>query len=550
MLHREYTANPTDPNLQDLHTLGFIVDSIAELTSITQWQEGMSAWVRNGSLLYVVDAAGTWHLVSGLTDATAWQDPVLGLQSAPPVSPNEGDRYLVATPGSGDWAGHDEEIATWDGAAWTFQVADEGWFTWVLGVGLYYFTGAIWAPYSPSPLTTKGDIFAYSTGPDRFPLSGIDGMTLIRDDAEAFGFRWGLYDHAFLMNLQWDLSNHTGSGDTLFGSDGGGAPVEYLFVPVELGGTGLTGITANRMLFASATDVLSETFMTYSETPTEISMNSTSKVFRFDGHTILFTSGTGDIQFQAASNMLFQGSVAANYIFGGSTVFTIAQDRNITRRPLMFVEDGAPANPAGSGEVYLQARTGIEDHLWSQGNDGLVRLVTPVNQLSYKSALHRGVGAAGLQVTDGTAYAVFLGEIKYPKTFNTIRMAVTAASQTGTQAAEVGLYTSPAWPDGTSGQTLTRLAANDNLDSLATTGVKDNNTALNVAVPAGTYLWAVFRSAASGAEPTLSPIKDLQMGWILTAAGVGSLTAVGQATLAGTIPAYVEAGMAPSLTAF
>ena len=33
--------------------------------------------------------------------------------TAPPGSPSEGDRYIVATGGSGAWSGHDLEIAEW-----------------------------------------------------------------------------------------------------------------------------------------------------------------------------------------------------------------------------------------------------------------------------------------------------------------------------------------------------------------------------------------------------------------------------------------------------
>lgn len=40
---------------------------------------------------------------------------------APPGSPATGDRYFVAGSGSGAWAGHGQELAEWDGSAWTFR---------------------------------------------------------------------------------------------------------------------------------------------------------------------------------------------------------------------------------------------------------------------------------------------------------------------------------------------------------------------------------------------------------------------------------------------
>lgn len=45
---------------------------------------------------------------------------VLNSQNAPPVSPIDGDTYLVGTVPTGAWVGHAKDIATWDGSAWTF----------------------------------------------------------------------------------------------------------------------------------------------------------------------------------------------------------------------------------------------------------------------------------------------------------------------------------------------------------------------------------------------------------------------------------------------
>src|SRR5574343_352737 len=56
---------------------------------------------------------------------------------------------------------------------------------------------------SPSPLTTKGDIYGYSTVPVRVPI-GVNGQSPIADSTQAVGWRWG------------DI---TGGG----GSDGAGA---------------------------------------------------------------------------------------------------------------------------------------------------------------------------------------------------------------------------------------------------------------------------------------------------------------------------------------
>jgi hypothetical protein len=51
--------------------------------------------------------------------------------TAPPVSPAEGDRYLVADAATGAFAGHDGEIAYFADGAWLFLVPREGWLCWL-----------------------------------------------------------------------------------------------------------------------------------------------------------------------------------------------------------------------------------------------------------------------------------------------------------------------------------------------------------------------------------------------------------------------------------
>ena len=48
-------------------------------------------------------------------------------QSAPPASPTAGLSHIVAAGGTGAWAGHDDEIATWDGTTWFFVPPRTGW---------------------------------------------------------------------------------------------------------------------------------------------------------------------------------------------------------------------------------------------------------------------------------------------------------------------------------------------------------------------------------------------------------------------------------------
>ncbi len=65
--------------------------------------------------------------------------------SAPPGSPAEGDRYIVAPSPTGAWAGQPDRIAAWQDGAWAFYAPGEGWLAWVADEQrLYAWTGVTW----------------------------------------------------------------------------------------------------------------------------------------------------------------------------------------------------------------------------------------------------------------------------------------------------------------------------------------------------------------------------------------------------------------------
>ena len=93
----------------------------------------------------------TAHLTTkGYVDVIAqglsWQEMVLDKDlSTPPGAPNTGDRYIVASGGTGAWSGKDDNIAEWNGAAWDFTVATESMACWVSDENfLYVHNGVEW----------------------------------------------------------------------------------------------------------------------------------------------------------------------------------------------------------------------------------------------------------------------------------------------------------------------------------------------------------------------------------------------------------------------
>jgi hypothetical protein len=58
--------------------------------------------------------------------------------TAPPSGPADGDRYIVAAGASGDWTGHEDDIATYENTAWVFRTPVVGIMAYALDEGQYY----------------------------------------------------------------------------------------------------------------------------------------------------------------------------------------------------------------------------------------------------------------------------------------------------------------------------------------------------------------------------------------------------------------------------
>jgi len=58
-----------------------------------------------------------------------WRNSVISASAdTPPSSPSVGDRYLLlANTLNGDWNGHTDDVAEWDGSAWVFNTPENGW---------------------------------------------------------------------------------------------------------------------------------------------------------------------------------------------------------------------------------------------------------------------------------------------------------------------------------------------------------------------------------------------------------------------------------------
>lgn len=84
--------------------------SFPDIVDIHYWDNGTSAWTP-------VTAPTTNY----------WLRPVISIITTPPVTPAEGDRYLVGPSGAdGDFLGKEDQVAEYKNSAWVFQIPLDG----------------------------------------------------------------------------------------------------------------------------------------------------------------------------------------------------------------------------------------------------------------------------------------------------------------------------------------------------------------------------------------------------------------------------------------
>lgn len=81
-----------------------------------------------------------------LVDA-ALHPAVEGIPAAePPESPQIGQSWIVADGATGDWAGQDQQLATWTEGGWRFVLAQPGMAVWMKAEGYWaHWTGTLWS---------------------------------------------------------------------------------------------------------------------------------------------------------------------------------------------------------------------------------------------------------------------------------------------------------------------------------------------------------------------------------------------------------------------
>jgi hypothetical protein len=99
-------------------------------------------------------------------------------RTAPPASPADGDRHLVASGATGLWVGWDLNVAFWVDGAWLRLVPRPGWLVWVADEGTFFvWSGSSWASVG-EPRDVSDAVFSLVNDADPtrkavFSLAGI-----------------------------------------------------------------------------------------------------------------------------------------------------------------------------------------------------------------------------------------------------------------------------------------------------------------------------------------------------------------------------------------
>jgi hypothetical protein len=146
-----------------------------------------------------------------------WQLPIKDKDlSSPPGSPSKGDRYIVASSGSGAWSGQTNNIAlcTVGGVtpSWEFIIKVEGTICWVEDENVFYkFNGSIWTLLLP--VYSRSFIIANPT------LSADGPIWRVPVDITITAIHVLCIDGTNIVGQLWEYDSNGANGSTVDSSD-------------------------------------------------------------------------------------------------------------------------------------------------------------------------------------------------------------------------------------------------------------------------------------------------------------------------------------------
>ncbi len=87
----------------------------------------------------------THNMALNMLDALVQSSVESSILSVPPLSPTEGNLWLVDSVATGDWTSHDNELAQFIGGIWQFYLPFEGMLVWLKDDGVMaHYSSGLW----------------------------------------------------------------------------------------------------------------------------------------------------------------------------------------------------------------------------------------------------------------------------------------------------------------------------------------------------------------------------------------------------------------------
>ena len=151
VLTADTAKTPTALALGTNSVLGRLSGNVAGLTGANLWSiltgaAGVDVSMNGhkitsvGSPTASADAATKSYVDNIVSHGLTFHEAVLDKDTlSPPSSPSTGDRYWIGGTGSGDWSGHDYEIAQYNGSGWDYEAVTDGDTAFVTDENKFYY---------------------------------------------------------------------------------------------------------------------------------------------------------------------------------------------------------------------------------------------------------------------------------------------------------------------------------------------------------------------------------------------------------------------------
>jgi Protein of unknown function (DUF2793) len=338
--------------------------------------------------------------------------------AAPPGSPTEGQRWIIAVGATGVWAGQSGKIAAWQDGAWAFYAPLDGWTAvdvstdtlLVFNAGTGTWASIITGIFSDAAFTLQDDLDP--TKQARFQIAGFTaGATRIFTLPDATTSLAGLAvaqtfsSKQTLSNANNDLGTSTGTSTTNLAT---GATLSGNTKTVNIGTAGVSGSTTNVTIGSAVAGALGSLTI---NSPTVTFGNSVSAIAMTAANVSALYLGLGGATADATNRFSLNGP-ASLFNHAGAGHQVKLNKANATDTGSFLFQTGF----SGRAEFGL---TGSDDFQIKVSNDGATWF--NAMQLERTSGRVRAMVALRLNPNAGDPGTVADGDLWYNSTTGKFR---------------------------------------------------------------------------------------------------------------------------------